>query len=294
MNTITRSILTKVSHLLIVIVVVGIPLGTISAKTAYATTTFIVTKTADTNDGACDADCSLREAVIAANATPGDDIITLPNGTYILAIAGTDEDFAATGDLDIANNLTINGTDAGTTIVSGGGIDRVFHVTGAFTATLVNLTVSGGNYFVPTTSKGGGIFNAGGILTLTGVTVKSNTAFLGGGIYNLNGTLMILNSTISDNLGVNGGGITNDSSTLTILNSTVSGNSAEGGGVGIYTSGTTNLNNVTITNNTGTPPWSSGGGISGNANIKNTIIAGNTADSNPDCQGTLNSIPVNE
>jgi len=30
---------------------------------------FVVTKTADTNDGACNADCSLREAMLAANAT---------------------------------------------------------------------------------------------------------------------------------------------------------------------------------------------------------------------------------
>ena len=29
---------------------------------------FVVTKTADTSDGVCDADCSLREAVLAANS----------------------------------------------------------------------------------------------------------------------------------------------------------------------------------------------------------------------------------
>jgi len=291
MNTIGRIILTKASHLLVAIVVVGMTLGATSVKIANAATTFVVTKTADTNDGACDSDCSLREAIIAANATPGDDIITLPSGTYTLTIAGTGEDVAATGDLDIASNLTINGAGAGTTIVNGGGIDRVFHVTGAFIVTLSNLTVRGGYYFYfgDPTSKGGGIYNDGGILTLTSATIKSNTAFLGGGIYNLNGTLTISNSTISGNIGVNGGGITNDSGALTIFNSTVSGNKAEGSGAGINTSGTTNINNVTITNNTGTPPWSGGGGISGNANIKNTIIAGNTADSNPDCQGTLNS-----
>ena len=41
--------------------------------------TFAVTKTTDTNDGACDeADCSLREAIIAANAAPDLDRITMP------------------------------------------------------------------------------------------------------------------------------------------------------------------------------------------------------------------------
>src|SRR5882672_9137168 len=36
---------------------------------------FVVTKTADTNDGSCNADCSLREAIVAANANPGVDTI---------------------------------------------------------------------------------------------------------------------------------------------------------------------------------------------------------------------------
>src|SRR3990172_5555255 len=38
-------------------------------------TTFVVTKTADTADGVCDGDCSLREAIIAANAAAGVDTV---------------------------------------------------------------------------------------------------------------------------------------------------------------------------------------------------------------------------
>jgi CSLREA domain-containing protein len=34
-------------------------------------TTFPVTKTADTDDGICDPDCSLREAIEAASTNPG-------------------------------------------------------------------------------------------------------------------------------------------------------------------------------------------------------------------------------
>ena len=37
--------------------------------------TFTVTKTADTNDGVCDTDCSLREAIAVANGTAANDII---------------------------------------------------------------------------------------------------------------------------------------------------------------------------------------------------------------------------
>ena len=43
--------------------------------TAQAQATFTVTKTADTNDGTCDADCSLREAITAAYTLAGTDTI---------------------------------------------------------------------------------------------------------------------------------------------------------------------------------------------------------------------------
>jgi CSLREA domain-containing protein len=66
-----------------------------------AGTIFIVTKAEDTNDGTCDSDCSLREAIRAANANPSANTIILDGITYNLTISGADEDAAATGDLDI-------------------------------------------------------------------------------------------------------------------------------------------------------------------------------------------------
>jgi CSLREA domain-containing protein len=60
--------------------------------------TYTVTKTADTNDGTCDADCSLREAVVAANASVGADTIdfNIPgsdpgfaSGYYTITVAST-------------------------------------------------------------------------------------------------------------------------------------------------------------------------------------------------------------
>jgi CSLREA domain-containing protein len=47
----------------------------LQAAPAQALTTFTVTKTADTNDGTCDADCSLREAITAANTLAGTDTV---------------------------------------------------------------------------------------------------------------------------------------------------------------------------------------------------------------------------
>src|SRR5512135_538246 len=90
--------------------------------------TFQVTKTADTRDGRCDADCSLREAVIAANANPGSDTIDVPVGTYVLRLTGVGEDAAATGDLDITDTsgeLRLTGGGPDETIIDGNNTDRV-------------------------------------------------------------------------------------------------------------------------------------------------------------------------
>jgi len=94
---------------------------------------FSVNKVADTNDGACNADCSLREAIVAANLAAGADSITVPAGTYTLTIAnagGLNEDNSAQGDLDINSPLTITGAGVASTIIQGGttnanGIDKV-------------------------------------------------------------------------------------------------------------------------------------------------------------------------
>jgi hypothetical protein len=52
---------------------------------------------------------SLRSAIMAANAQPGADTILLPSGIFRLTIAGASEDVAASGDLDILSDLTIQG-----------------------------------------------------------------------------------------------------------------------------------------------------------------------------------------
>jgi len=49
-------------------------------------------------------------------------------GTFLLTIAGTDENAAATGDLDINRSVKIEGKGAGSTIVDGNQLDRVFQV----------------------------------------------------------------------------------------------------------------------------------------------------------------------
>src|SRR5256885_9335908 len=72
------------------------------APAVYDVTT--VADVVNANDGVL----SLREAVLAANASVGIvDAINLPAGTYTLTLTGAAEDGAATGDLDVWDDLTI-------------------------------------------------------------------------------------------------------------------------------------------------------------------------------------------
>ena len=242
--------------------------------------TLTVTKTADTNDGVCDADCSLREAIGAA--LPGDTVI-VPAGTYTLTL-GTE--------LTIDTDLTLIGAGKGVTIIQAatqpGVVDYgVFEVSGGTIATISGVTIRHGNTFL----GGSGIHNDGA-LTVTNSTISNNSAGLrGGGITNFpTGTLRVKNSTISDNSADIGGGIWNFG-TLSVTNSTISLNSAASNGGGIHNDGTLTVTNSGISSNSAV---GSGGGIEDLSNrtaLINTIIAGNVPGG--DCNGGVLSLGVN-
>src|SRR5712691_8059155 len=97
-------------------VVVAVWLALAGAPNAVAAT-FTVTRTDDPSPGPCDSDCSLREAVLAANAGSGGDMIVLPAGHYRLTIPGPGEDAGASGDLDLTKSVTISGAGARATVI---------------------------------------------------------------------------------------------------------------------------------------------------------------------------------
>jgi CSLREA domain-containing protein len=103
--------------------------------------TYTVTKTADTNDGICDSDCSLREAIAAANATAANDVIVFDAGVFAtpqtITLGGTE--------LGVTNNgnLTLNGLNGLT--ISGNNASCVFLVSATSNATLQGLTIIGGS-----------------------------------------------------------------------------------------------------------------------------------------------------
>lgn len=280
---------------LIGFLLIGLAGSMLPARVVQAAT-FTVTKTADSNDGTCDTDCSLREAIIAANTSPDADTIILPAGSYPLTIGGDNEDSSATGDLDITDSVTLTGAGATSTIIDADALDRVFDLAGSgppdITVAISGVTLQNGSI---ADSGGGLLLRAGNALTLTDSIVRDNTSSGGdggGGVYvQGSSSLSLVNSAVIGNDSVvRGGGIVNNN-VLTVVNSTISDNTTVGTGGGIFSNNTSSLNNVTIANNTA----DNGGGISVAPStaltLTNTLLAGNSNGSMQpsDCQGTLTS-----
>ncbi|MDL1909170.1 CSLREA domain-containing protein [Chloroflexi bacterium CFX6] len=250
-----------------------------------------------------DGQCSLREAVIAANtdramggcpAGNGADTIVFDSSlplpaTFTLTLAGANEDHSASGDLDLTGILTIQGSGAGQTIIDGNGTDRVFDIRPGATITISGITIQNGN--PGSGANGGGIIVTGGAprakLTLLNSLVISNRAIIGGGIQNAgNGATAIIQDTqIASNIAATSGGGIANSGDLTMLNSTLTQNQARSGG-GIEHSGfSMKLTNSTVSNNSASD---NGGGLynRGDAIILNSTFNGNIA-SGPDTGGNI-------
>jgi CSLREA domain-containing protein len=243
-------------------------------------------------------DCSLREAIIAANTDSsvdgcisgsGEDEIefqpTVLPATFVLSIEGVGEEAAATGDLDITESLTITGAGAANTIIDANGVDRVFHLMGDITVSIRDLTIQNG--YVSDDGiegSGGGIAVWGGNLELKNSLVRNNEADFGGGIVNEFSYVNIITSTISNNAAIRtGAGISNRGGVLQIAKSTISDNHieqdfTEGGGIRNTFDGLIIMTNSTVSNNTA----SFGGGINNDSSriaMINCTVSGNTANS---------------
>ncbi len=257
-------------------------LDTGSARMAHAAS-FTVTKFTDSNDGACDADCSLREAIVAANAAAGPDTINLSAGTYTLSLTGAGEDAAASGDLDINGDLTITGVGPGATVIDASALsDRALQVRSG-TVLISGVQVRNGGTGAVTSINGGAILNAG-TLTLLSVTVSGSVASFGdgGGIFNA-GTLTVMGATVSGNTtGAtfgSGGGIYNQGR-LAMTNAIIAGNSVfEAAGGGIYNAGALDMSDSTVRDNGNAGFFGPGGGIfnSGTLTITRSTVRGNVA-----------------
>jgi CSLREA domain-containing protein len=249
--------------------------------------TITVNSLADDTDGT-DGDCTLREAIISANTDTRSGTAAgecaAGSGADLIDIGVSSGTVNLTGALpNLASNIAIEGSGADKFTVrrDSGGDYRIFTVA-CCEVSISRITITNGKDF----GTGGGIFNNGGTLTITGSTISGNSANQGGGIYNFEGTLTITGSTISGNSASFGGGVFSNLLAgevgTTITNSTISGNSASEGG-GVYSNTAlsgpkTTITNSTISGNSATVRY--GGGVyngDGLTVIEHSTITDNTA-----------------
>jgi CSLREA domain-containing protein len=275
--------------------------------------TFTVTKTADTDDGVCDADCSLREAIAAANSASSDDLVnfdaTVFNVARTITLSGNEISILGIG------TLTINGTGSAVLDISGNSTSRIFVVDQSANLIVNGVKLRHGTGHGTNNGNGGCILNygklslvqtmlqscyapiSGGAIYSTGSeaelylinsTLSTNSASVsGGGITNFN-KLSLVNSTITNGAGSTAGGILNDNSQfgglVTISNSTIDDNNANSDasskGGGILNLGTISISNTTICNNFSS---ADGGGIfnGGTIDITNATISDNRGGNGP-------------
>lgn len=260
---------------------------------------YTVTKTADTLDGQCDADCSLREAISAANAAPG--AVIIPAGDYTLTRTGSDNS-NVNGDLDLTTGMAVYGAGRDSTRVFGNGAERVFDLdpgnTLGHTYAFKDLSVRNG---VAGFTFGGGINASSGAtpgnehLAVQRVELSNNSTQLSGGGLRANGPTVVIDSVISGNTAASdGGGLSfgGDANTrVDVAFSTINGNSStsgfSGGGGGIASTSNTFIYNSTVSGN---QARFNGGGVlsttaSGRINLINVTLAHNRADSDGNAAG---------
>lgn len=220
-----------------------------------------------------DGQCSLQEAIIAANkdepvdscpAGDGADVIILPgNGQFILRNI-FEELQGYNGLPTITSDITIQGNNAVIKRPGDGGFDkfRILRVDSG-NLTLNKVTIENGvadfkgNGIAGPGVYGGGIVATDSTVTLQSSTITGCSATTGGGISANNTELTIIDSVISNN---QGGGINTDNATLTIQDSTITYNTADiGGGLNLIST-TLSMTNSSVSGNQSN---SYGGGING-------------------------------
>jgi CSLREA domain-containing protein len=124
-------------------------------------------------DGCTAAECTLREAVLAANADPGGDVVVLqPKRVHTLTLPGAGEDAGATGDLDVTDPLELVATGRGRATIDATQIDRVLDLYAP--VKLEGLRVTGGEAEALEAGAGAGVRVIAGRFSLRDTAIIGN------------------------------------------------------------------------------------------------------------------------
>lgn len=215
--------------------------------------TWTVTKAANSNDGACDADCSLREAVAVADS--GDTVVFNDNLVGQTFTLGGSE-------IVITNRITIDGflNNPNVAFVSGSGTSRIFNVAPGGGLDLRNIILVQGNGVGAIQNNVGGAIYAqpNSVLSLDRVSVRGNTASNhSGALFSDDANVHIINSSITGNTSTECAAVLFNQSYVNIANVTISSNNdifindGDTRGAVCLLDSPTNIRNTTIVNNLG-------------------------------------------
>ena len=292
-----------VRYCALVMVVIGLVLPVRSARAAAI---LVVTTTADTV--AVDGNCSLREAIQAANTKTTVNECTHDGSagadTINLGVTGTISLTGVLSDLNTSLNIVGPGATSLTIRRDTGGDYRLLTILSGAQVSITGVTLANGH--MPGYLNGGAINNAG-ILTVTAIVFDGNSTtesggalensgtlsvsqstfvnnhadYYGGGIHVSSGAVTVTASTFTSNTsGFDGGALQLEGGKLLVLDSTLSKNTTpySGGGAAGYIT----LINSTIVYNTAGP---SSGGVDSNVTLGNSIVYSNSAHFNKDLSG---------
>lgn len=257
-----------------------------------------VTTLEDTNDGVCDAQCSLREAIAAANSE--DTII------FARKLRGGTINLQST--LVIEKSISIDGPNRRRITLKGNGTFGILRTQS--NSFFVSVFIDGLIIRDGFADFGGGMnLRVGSVVTISDCLITKNRASYGGGIRVGNAWLVVWNSTISENTSSGmeaAAGI--DAilpGSLSIVNSTITGNKAQDGpgGIRVLHGNRGLLLNSTLSGNIslGTGPGRVGGifvDLQSDFAFYNSVVSGNGGET-PDvllynCYGVYSFIGVGE
>jgi hypothetical protein len=181
----------------------------LAAPAATAANTYSPTRFDDPPPNRCrSSDCSLREALRAAENHGGRDQVVLRKGAYELEIPDTQGLGIEVGDLNVNGPLTVSGKGARKTTIDGNGLDRVFAV-GGKRVLFERFRIKGGDSGANPghTGVGGGITAIGENLRLRNLFITKNEATFGGGVLSTAAKLSIKNTTFRLNRATEGAGL---------------------------------------------------------------------------------------
>lgn len=286
-----------------IVILVAPPAG------AATITVTLLTDAAATDDG-----CTLREAMINANADDSSGSAECAAGSGVDRI-----EFASSGTIALGGALgatddealTIDGTGRAIELTTNGAA-QLFNVNGVAELRLRGLTLrnstsnfggcaqiaSGGTlsvervtFFQCLANYGGAIYSSGS-LTAVDSEFVGNTGFVNGGaiVATGGGTTTVDRCTFSGNNGPSdGGAFLVQANTLTLSNSTFSGNLADfttgNGGAIALVSGTVTIRNSTFSGNQSDLPGSALFVAGGSLTVTDSILANGVDGAN--CSGTI-------